>query len=83
MGKKFLLIIDHHSLTNYFKKPTLNVRQAHWIDFLSESDFEIKNLKGKENRVMDALSWKVNCIYEVSFSEGHTTFKEQIKEAAT
>jgi len=30
---------------------------------------------------MDALSWKVRCIYEISFSEVHTTFKEQIKEA--
>ena len=25
---------------------------------------------------MDALSWNLNCIYEVSFSEVHTTFKE-------
>jgi len=56
IGKKFLLMTDHHSLTNYFKQPTLNARQARWSDFLSSFDFEIKHLKGKENRVMDALS---------------------------
>lgn len=51
MGKKFLLMTDHHKLTNYFKHPTLNTRQAQWVDFLSGFDFEIKHLKGKENRV--------------------------------
>jgi len=69
MGKKFLLMTDHHSLTNYFRQPTLNARQAHWVDFLSEFDFEIKHLKGKENRIADALSRKVNCLYEISLSE--------------
>lgn len=49
MGKKFMLMIDHHSLTNYFKQPTLNVRKDDWADLLSEFDFEIKHLKGKEN----------------------------------
>jgi len=49
MGKKFLLMTNHHSLTNYFKQPTLNARQAHRVDFLREFNFEIKHLKGKEN----------------------------------
>ena len=72
---------DHHGLTNYFKHPTMNARQARWIDFLSEFEFDIKHIKRKENCVIDALSRKVNCIYEVSFSEMRTTFVEQIKEA--
>eukprot|EP00253_Pinus_taeda_P012189 PITA_12189 len=50
MGRKFLLHIDHHSLTNYFSQPTLNARQARWVDFLSGFDFEIKHLQGKENK---------------------------------
>ena len=49
MGRKFLLMIDHHSLTKYFKKPTLNAMEAHCVNFLSGFDFEIKHLKGKEN----------------------------------
>lgn len=73
---------DHHSLTNYFKHPTLNAKQARWVALLSEFDFEIKNLKGKENQVVDALSRKEIFIYEVSFSEMSTNFKEKIKEAA-
>jgi len=48
MGKKLLLMIDHHSLTNYFKQVALNARQARWVAFLSEFDIEIKHLKGKE-----------------------------------
>eukprot|EP00253_Pinus_taeda_P016078 PITA_16078 len=59
VGRKFLLLTDHHSLTNYFSQPTLNARQARWVDFLSGFDFEIKHLQGKENRVADALSRKV------------------------
>jgi len=73
---------DRHSLTNYFKQPTLNARQARWVNFLSGFDFEIKHLKGKENRAADALSRKVHYIYEVSFSEVRTTFNELIKEVA-
>ena len=79
LGKKFLLMTNHHSLNNYFKQPTLNARQACWADFLSEFDFRIKHLKGKENWVADALSQKVNYLYEIYFSESRTTFFEHIQ----
>lgn len=82
MGNKFMLIIDHHSLTNYFKQTTMNARQSCWVDFLSRFDFEIKHLKSKENCVADELSRKANCLYEISFSEAQNTFKEKIKEVA-
>ena len=39
--------------------PTLNVRKARWLEFLCEFDFEIKHIKGKENKLADALSRKV------------------------
>jgi hypothetical protein len=35
-----------------FDQPKLNARQARWMDLLSEFDFEIKHIKGKENRVV-------------------------------
>jgi len=82
MGRKFLLLTDHHSLTNYFSQPTLNARQAQWVDFLSGFDFDIKHLQGKENRVADALSRKIQSLYEVSISEWKIPFLEIIKEIA-
>eukprot|EP00253_Pinus_taeda_P012641 PITA_12641 len=82
VGRKFLLLTDHHSLTNYFSQPTLNARQARWVDFLSGFDFEIKHLQGKENRVADALSRKVQQLYEVSVSEWRSPVLEMVKEAS-
>lgn len=82
MGKKFLLLIDHHSLSNYFNQPMLNVRQACCVDFLSSFDFEIKHLKGKENRVADALSQKLQCLYEISCIEAKIPFGEMIQKVA-
>ena len=34
----------------------MNARQARWLSFLSEFDMDIKHIKGKENKVADALS---------------------------
>eukprot|EP00253_Pinus_taeda_P031475 PITA_31475 len=83
IGRKFLLMTDHHSLTSYFSQPTLNARHARWVDFLGNFDFEIKHLKGKENRVADALSRKVHCIYEIGISQGWSTLEQEIEEVAT
>eukprot|EP00253_Pinus_taeda_P006607 PITA_06607 len=83
IGRKFLLMTDHHSLTSYLSQPTLNARQARWVDFLGNFDFEIKHLKGKENRVADALSRKVHWIYEIGISQGWSTLDQEIEEAAT
>eukprot|EP00253_Pinus_taeda_P016981 PITA_16981 len=82
VGRKFLLLTDHHSLTNYFSQPTLNARQARWVDFLSGFDFEINHLQGKENRVADALSQKVQHLYEVSVSGWRSPILEMVKEAS-
>src|ERR1700727_946642 len=80
MGRKFLLLTDHHSLTSYFSQPTLNTRQARWMDFLSGFDFDIKHLQGKTNRVADALSRKVHSLYEVSISGWENPFLDIIKK---
>ena len=82
LGRKFLLLTDHHSLTNYFSQPTLNTRQARWAYFLSRFDFEIKHLKGKEDRVVDALSRKVQCVCKISVSKWQSTLFERIKIVA-
>ena len=53
---KFILMMDNKGLKYLLDQPNLNARQARWIDFLSEYDFEIQHIKGKENKVVDALS---------------------------
>jgi hypothetical protein len=63
MGRIFLLMIDHCGLRHLFDQSKLNARQARWMDLLSEFDFEIKHIKGKENRLVDALSRSVKIIH--------------------
>ena len=56
MGKKFFLKTDNMSLKYLFKQPDLNVRQARCLTFLNEYHFKLKHIKGKENKIVDALS---------------------------
>jgi hypothetical protein len=47
MGKRFELRTYHNGLKYLFDQPTLNARKSRWLEFLSEYDFDIKNIKGK------------------------------------
>ena len=47
---------DNKGLKYLLDQPNLNATQARWIAFLIEYDFEIQHIKGKENKVADALS---------------------------
>jgi hypothetical protein len=60
MGKIFELRTNNCGLKYLFGQPSLNARQRRWLEFLSEYDFDIKNIKGKENRVVDALNRRVH-----------------------
>lgn len=55
IGRRFELRTDHQSLKNLFTQRDLNARQRRWSEFMSEYDFEISYIKGKENVVADAL----------------------------
>ena len=46
MVKKLLLLTDNIGLKYQFDKKTLNARQARWLAFMSEYDFEIRHIKG-------------------------------------
>lgn len=56
MGRKFELWTNHLSLKYPFNQPNLNSQQARWLEFLCELEFNIKHIKGKENKVACALS---------------------------
>ena len=47
---------DHISLKFFFSQTDWNARQARWLSFLSEFDMDIKHIRGKENKISDALS---------------------------
>ena len=55
-GKKFRIITDHHSLRYLRTQPHLSARQSRWCEYLSQFDFTIEYMDGKQNVVADALS---------------------------
>jgi hypothetical protein len=82
MGKRFELRTDHNGLKYLFDQPTLNARQSRWLEFLCEYDFDIKHIKGKENKVVDALSRRVHELHATTISMYQTDIKGRILEAA-
>ncbi|GJQ93298.1 putative reverse transcriptase domain-containing protein [Tanacetum coccineum] len=57
-GTKCTVFTDHKSLQHILDQKELNMRQRHWLEFLSDYDYEICYHPGKENVVADALSRK-------------------------
>nr|GEW74946.1 putative reverse transcriptase domain-containing protein [Tanacetum cinerariifolium] len=57
-GTKCTVFTDHKSLQHILDQKELNMRQHHWLELLSDYDYEIHYHTGKENVVADALSRK-------------------------
>ena len=68
MGKGFELRTDHSGLKYLFGKPILNARQSRWLEFLSEYEFDINHIRGKENKVVDALRRRVHEMHATTIS---------------
>ena len=56
------------SLKYLFDQQNMNTRQAIWLDFLSEYNFNIKHIKGKDNKVVDASTRNENLNFIAIFS---------------
>jgi hypothetical protein len=56
----------------------LNTSQTRWLEFLSEYDFDIKHIKGKENKVVDALSRRVHIMHATAFNMHQSDLKRRI-----
>ena len=69
------------SLKYLFDQLDLNATQARWLDFLSEYHFQLKHIKGKENKDVNALSRWNNMIYEVNLIQTDVDLHERIREA--
>jgi hypothetical protein len=82
MGKMFEMRTDHNGLKYLFDQPNLNARQSTWLEFLSEYDFDIKHIKGKENKVDDALNRRVHEMHATTIRMYQSYLKHKIIETA-
>jgi hypothetical protein len=82
MGKRFELRIDHNGMKYLFDRPTLNSRQSRWLEFIYEYNFDIRHIKGKENKVVDALSRRVHELHATTISVYQIDLKDRILEVA-
>ncbi|GKB62880.1 putative reverse transcriptase domain-containing protein [Tanacetum coccineum] len=57
-GTKCTIFTDHKSLQHILDQKELNMRQLHWLELLSDYDYEIRYHPRKANVVADALSRK-------------------------
>ena len=73
-------MIDNKGLKYLLDQPNLNARQARWLAFLSEYDFEIQHIKGKENKVADALSRNAKLNFAATISTYASDLNEQLVE---
>ena len=82
LGKTFLFLTNNTYVKNVLTQLGINARHARWMAFLSKFDFEVKHIKGKENRVADALSRRIHEVYEITMSQPETDMMSRIKEAS-
>ena len=52
------------------------------MEFLNEYDFDINHIKGKDNKVVDALSRRVHELHATNIRMYQTYLKDKILEAA-
>jgi hypothetical protein len=80
-GRRFLLLTDNSWVKYMFNQPDLNARKERWLAFLSEFNFEVRHIKGKENKVADALSRRIHGLFERNISRAESDLEERIRMA--
>ena len=73
-------MFDNISLKYLFDQQNLNAGQSKWLYFLSEYDFEIKHIEGKENKVADALSRNANMNFITVVSSSKTELDDKFED---
>jgi hypothetical protein len=65
-----------------FGQPSLNSRQSRWLEFLREYDFNIRDIRGKENKVVDALTMRMHGMHDTKISMYQTYFCDRVLEVS-
>ncbi|QRV72267.1 Transposon Ty3-I Gag-Pol polyprotein [Ceratobasidium sp. AG-Ba] len=55
-GVQFCVFTDNKSLEHLLTQKNLSARQARWLEFINQFDFDIVHIPGVDNKVADALS---------------------------
>lgn len=71
-------VSDHSGLRYLFDQMNINARKERWLATISEFDFEIRNIKGKEIKVADAISGKVQVNHIETMSSYGIDLHDQI-----
>ena len=79
MGENFLLLMDNSGVKYLFSQSDLNARQEIWLAFLKEFNFEVRHIKGKENKVVDALRKRVHGLFEINISRAESELEQRIR----
>ena len=58
----------------------MNARQARWLAFLSEYDFNINHIKGNENKVVDSLRRNENMNFIAVVSSYKTKLDDKFED---
>jgi len=69
----------HGGLSYLFDQPKLNEKQGRWLASFSESGFEIQHIKGKKNKVEDALSRRKLVAHVAAINTCEDHIKETLK----
>jgi hypothetical protein len=81
MRNKFELGTNHSRVKYLFEQPTLNPKKTIWMEFLIEYDCDINHIKGKQNKVFDALNRTIRSMHATTISMHKLYLKRRILEA--
>jgi hypothetical protein len=79
MGRRFLLLTDNSGVKYLFIQLDINTSQERWLAFLNEFEFEVIHIKGKENKVPDTLSGRVNGLFQINISREKSNLEQRIR----
>jgi hypothetical protein len=77
-----MLLTDNSGVKFLSDQPDINARKERWLTFLSEFDFELRHIKGKENKFLDSLSRRTNGLFEISINRRKSNIEQRIRSSS-